>query len=304
MSILNVNLSFLAYEDGPATNNPRIRTADVTWSLQGLSTDKVRNIPISLAPGEALTIASTIRSLSYSGATSFDVQKTSAGLMRLAASIGQRTGRSYGDATSQWAITANQGLVTATFTGTGTAPTFSTIQVGDQCYLGPAFSSSNQGYFTVVGKTASNIQFLNQYGAPETVTGLLQVYSAAGVQAGDILDLTSTQFAYPNRGAFPIAAVTDTYIEVVNPSVLAEVVTGAASGLSIYPFAYKWFVLAVDHKTLVSLNGDNSQAEVEPDSEGDLVKHPGLMLKRGKTFQVDISNPGLSPLKGFLVLAE
>ena len=121
-----------------------------------------------------------------------------------------------------------------------------------------------------------------------------------------MIDISSTQFAFPTRGVFTILRVTDQYVEFSNPEGIDQVgVTSVTSGLSIYPEAYRWMLLAMDHKVVVKLNGDTgSGCEVEPPKESDLVNNPGLMIKRGKIFRIDIQNPTLELAQGLLFLSE
>jgi hypothetical protein len=306
MPLLNVNLNVLGYLDGPKTANPRMKLHDTTLSIMGLPTEAMNNTPIDLAPGESVTLASTLRSILVSPVTVFSVSKNQA-TARLTGSFGQRTGRLDGDATTQWTISVSQELVTLTHTGTGTAPTFSSMQAGDGVTIDAPFSSLNRGDFTVVKVGASYIQFVNPIAAGETVTGQVDVYSSGPVQKGDVLDLTSSAFAFPNRGQFAITRVTDSFVEFSNPNAVPESsISGVLPGeLNIYRDAFQWMLVAVEHRAVVRLNGStNDSVEVTPPVDGDLTNNPGIMLKRGRVYQVQISNPTNFQLKGFLFLAE
>lgn len=306
MPLLNVNLNVLGYLDGPKTANPRMKLHDTTLSIMGLPTEAMNTTPIDLAPGESVTLASTLRSISYTGATAFAISKSQA-TARLSGSFGQRTGRSDGDATTQWTVSVSQELVTLTFTGTGTAPNFGSMQPGDGVTLDAPFSSLNRGDFIVVKVGASYIQFVNPIAAGETVVGQVDVYSSGPVQKGDVLDLTSSAFAFPNRGQFSITRVTDTFVEFSNPNAVPETgISGVLAGeLNVYRDAYQWLLIAVEHRAIVRLNASSNDAvEVSPPVDGDLTNNPGIMLKRGRVYQVQIFNPTNYQLKGFLFLAE
>lgn len=306
MPLLNVNLNVLGYLDGPKTANPRMKLHDTTLSIMGLPTEAMNTTPIDLAPGESVTLASTLRALSYTGATSFSVSKNQA-TARLSGSFGQRIGRADGDATTEWALSVSQELVTLTFTGTGTAPSFAGIQAGDGITLDAPFSALNRGDFIVVKVGPSYVQFVNPIAAGETVVGQVDIYSSGPVQKGDVLDLTSAAFAFPNRGQFTLTRVTDTFVEFSNPSAVPESsITGVNAGeLNVYRDAYQWLLIAVEHRATVRLNAStNDSVEVSPPVDGDLTNNPGIMLKRGRVYQVQISNPTNYQLKGFLFLAE
>lgn len=304
MSLLNVNLNILAYADGPASNQPQVRLADLKWSIMGLPTDNFRNTPIFLAPGETMVLANTSRAISFTPATVFTVTKVNE-KMRIAGSFGQRTSRPSGDNTTQWTISASGDVARALFTGTGLAPDFTQIQAGDQVTFDAGFNTYNQGDFIILNKGANFIEFRNSLAVAETVLAPARVYSNGPVQKGDVLDLTSPAFAFPNRGSFPITRVTDQFIECVNLNVLPGTFSGVTSELAVYPYSYKWLVLAVDRRLVVQLNGDTGMGiEVEPHVEGDFARNPGLFMKRGKVFQVTVTNPGLQVVSGILMLAE
>lgn len=304
MSFLNVNLNILAYADGPASNQPQVRLADFKWSLMGLPTDKVRQIPISLSPGESVVVASNTRTISLSGSDTLEITAQPDGKMRISGSFGQRVARSSGDESTEWELTKSGEMLRIKAVG-GTPADLSAVQAGDGVTLGDAFGTYNRGDFVVLSKGSDYIDVRNLLAADETVTGKVQIYSSGPVQKNDILDITSTAFAFPNRGSFPVSRVTDDFIEVLNPNVITETVTGVISGFSVYPYAYKWLFVAVDRKVSVGLNGDSGNSvEVEPHVEGDYSRNPGVLLKRGKVFEVLVTNPGLSVASGILMLAE
>lgn len=307
MSLINLSLNLVAYADDGKSTNPVVKFTDLTWSMLGLPTGAPQMVPISLAPGETKVVMSLARSISYSNLTSFDiVQVPNSSNVRLVG-IGARTARSDGDGTTQWAITVTNSIVRMTYTATGTAPTFGTMVPGDGITLGSAFSIQNQGSFTLLRVGANFVEFENPFALAETKVGQAEVYSSGPVQIGDILDLTSPAFSYPNRGQFKIINATDAYVEFSNSEAVPEsAVTGVASGeITFYLEAHKWMLLAVDRRVVVRCNSDTgSGVEVEPPTEGDLVKYPGLMLKHGKLFSIEMTNPGLSLVNGFVFLAE
>lgn len=305
MSFLNVNLGLLAYQDGPSTNQPRLRLADLQWSLQGITTNNFKNIPISLAPGETQTITTTARTLTVSPSDTFEVTNLGSGIMRVAGDFVPRTGRAYGDGTTQWTTTKSGSAVKMQAVG-GTMPTFAGMSVGDQITIAAGFNPLNQGTFIILSKGADYVEFVNPYAEAEVaVMGTLYIYSPGPVQKGDTLDITASEFAFPNQGSFSIVAVTDQYIDVLNPNVFPQSVTNVNDGFTIYQSAFKWMALMVDRKIFVGLNGDApGKVEVEPAVEGDLAKNPGMFVKRGKVFEVQLKNSGQQVASGFLILAE
>ena len=305
MSLLNVNLALLAYSDATATQTPNLRLADMKWSMQGLPTSNFKNIPISLSPGESMTIASTIRTLAFTAQTNFVVTKRGSDRMRITGSFGQRISRQLGDETTVWSIELSGNAVRLKYSS-GATPNLSNIQIGDKIKITGA-QTFNCGEFMVLSKGSDSLDFSNSYAQAESniEAEKISVYSNGPVQKGDILDISAPQFTFVNQGSFPILEVTDSYIEVLNPNAFDQTVAGVTSGFSVYQYAYKWMMIAVDRKVRVGLNGQAPTViEVEPAVEGDLIKQPGIFLKRGKVYEVQIMNSGLENVQGFLVLAE
>jgi len=307
MSLLNLNLNLVAYADEARSANPMVKFADLSWSILGLPTSTPRSVPIALSPGQTSVIMSLERAITYNGSTSFVLsQVLNSSNVRIATAIGQRVGRVDGDGTTQWAVSVTNQITRLTHTGTGTAPTFSGMVAGDGITIESPFAVQNIGSFTIVRVGSNYVEFEFPFALAETVIGQVEIYSSGPVQVGDQLDITSPLFSYPNRGQFRLLTVTDTFVEFSNPESVPETVTSVAAGdFTIYPEAYEWLLLAVDRKVVVRCNGDTgSGVEVQPVKEGDLVKYPGLMLKQGKIYRLDIYNPGLSVANGFVFLAE
>jgi hypothetical protein len=303
--LINVSLNLLAYLDGPKSQNPKLREADLSFSMLGMPTGISRTVSVNLAPGETNTVMSTLRALSYTTSNIFVVSNTGA-TVTISGSFGQRTGRQDGDGTTQWNLSFAQGVITATWTGVGTAPIFAGMVAGDGVTLGAPFSPLNQGDFTLIKVGSNFISWQNQIGISEVQTGQVDVYTSGPVQVGDTIDIQSLQFSAPNRGQFKLTRVTDTFVTFTNPTPYAETVTMVTPGdLNIYKDAYKWVMIAVDQKTIVRYNGDiGSTNEVEPPVPGDIQCFPGLNLKRGRTYQIQLYNPTLYQSQGFVFLAE
>lgn len=305
MAYTNIDLAFSVYADPTASRQPLVKLADVKWSILGQPTGKSQTIPFSLAPNESMTIASSVRPVSFTTAASFQVQAVDGGIMRITSTLGQRTTRSMGDNTTVFALSKTSDVMRLTSTS-GTAPSWASISTGDLISFTTGWQVYNQNEFKILSKGANYIEFRNGIGLVETaVTGGLNVYTSGPVQKGDKVDISNPAFSFPNQGTFSVVAATDTYIDVLNPDVFPQTVTGISNGFSIYPNSYSWMLLAAEHKVIVGLNGDApSSIQVEPYREGDINKQPGLFLKRGKVFEVRIYNPGSEIASGFLVLAE
>lgn len=307
MSLINVSLNVTAYADEPKTTNPLVKFADFSWSMLGMPTKIPKQVNYNLAPGETKQIMSTARTLSFNGSTSFTISQLSDGVTaRLAGNFGARTARVDGDGTTEWELTVSNKLVKLRATGVGTAPTFGGMAAGDGVYLGSLFSPLNQGYFQVVKVGADYIQFVNAIAQDETLLSQVEIYSSGPVQVGDVLDISSTQFSFPNRGQFQITAVTDSYVDFKSMNAVPEAgITGVTTGLTIYSEYYKWLMIASEGRIQVRFNSDSTTGcEVEPEVPNDFSKNPGLLLKRGKVFELTLSNPTLDVIDGVVLLAE
>ena len=305
MPFLSVNLSVLAFADSVKSNTPDIRLADIKWSLQGLPTNNFKQIPLAVAPGETLTLTSTARAIEYYSFTQFIVEKQES-LMRIKGSFKQSQVKHSG--ATEWTLTRNplNGVSKLEAVG-GVAAALITVNSMDTLELDIGFHVRNRGQFAILKATSTTIEFINDLGQTEdsNIIGNVTIFSKK-IQVNDIIDITSAEFAFPNRGSFPVSKVGADYIEIVNPNAFPETVTNVSpSGIVVYPFAYKWMLVAVDHKVLCGLNGSApTSIEIEPPVEGDIGKNPGLFMKRGKVFEVSFYNSGIETVNGFLILAE
>jgi hypothetical protein len=308
MALLNCSLNLVAYADAFKNANPQVKFTDLKWSLLGIPTASPQMVPIHLAPGESQVVMSTERAITYTTGTTFTIQAGTPGTSnaQLAGNFGARTARDSGDDTTQWAITVLNGLVTMTWTSTGTAPNFGGIMAGDGVTLETGFSQFNQGDFTILKVGSNFIQFKNNLGVEETDTAFADIYSSGPVQKGDILDISSNAFSFNNQGQFTILRVTDEFVEFCNPNFIPEVITGVGTnGVVIYPEAQKWILIATDQSITANFNGDDGVGcVIEPPIPGDIASNPGLLLKHGKIFELMITNSGIRLAQGFVFLSQ
>lgn len=299
MSFLTLNLGVLAFADSVKSQQPDIRLADLKWSLQGLHTNNFKQIPVSLAPGETMTIASTARTLSLGAALTVSKVESN---MRIKGSFGQAVVKVMSPM-NEYKLTRSPNGVCKLEILNGTMTVATAMDIVE---LNEGFSIRNKGQFAVLKASNTSIEFINDLGTTEAanISGGVTVFTKK-IQVGDIIDITSVEFAFPNRGTFPVSKIGADYLEIANPNAFPESVANVTSGITAYPFAYKWMLLAVDHKVIMGLNGSSpSVIEIEPPVEGDIAKNPGLFLKRGKVFEVSLYNSGVEVVNGFLILAE
>lgn len=284
-----------------------MRMLDTAISMLGMpSPGTPQNIPIILAPQQSLSFVNTARALSFNGSTPFSVVLVAnTSYARLVGPYGARTGRTYGDTTTQWTVSLNGNVCSLTWTGTGAAPNFTTMQQGDGLTIEKTstFNPLNQGDFIITAVGSNYVEFLNPVATGETITDQVDIYSSGPVQVGDTLYVTDAAFNYVNQGQFLITRVTDLYVEFSNPNAIVQAGLTGVTGVAAYSLAYNWMFLAVDQKVIVKINGDTTAAvEVEPPVYGDLSCNPGILLKRGRVYSVTVQNPGLVSVNGFVFL--
>lgn len=325
MGFLNVLVSFLAYDDATETNNPRIRLSDISRQLVSMPTDNTFSRSFDVGPATSKSIASTLRPLSQDATTQYTVSLISGSTYRWLYAAGTnpilRTKRTFAfDVLSQYNVTKTGSVVRYTHNGTGTAPDFvaNGVVVGDVVHIqaGGNFNILNTGTFTIVTVAASYIEVVNSAGVAEISIALganingaspMCIYSAAGVQIGDQVLITSTAFNSENRGVYAVTEVTAEFFELSNgnPGIPeGPIAVGSASGIVFYDDIYAWLYLESDQDISVRINNDTSDnIVVKPVVEGD-VDQPGVFLFRGGIYKLDVANNGNTTAKVKVALAE
>jgi hypothetical protein len=305
-------------------NNPSIRNADLSYNLLGMTVTRPKSEEFAIAPGFTQSIFNGTRNTAIDSTTAFTVSQPSIALntFRFTWTGGTapafRTSRVTGiDNTTQFAVTVNGGIALYTYTGTGTAPDFSTLQIGDQVSIsaGSGFNPVNQGVFTVIGKNATSFSIQNLDAVAETVVvldpTLLLLFSNGAsnnqAQIGDKL-LISAGFSQYTQGTYVLTNVTPNYIEITaaNPNGLpieSGIMPGAA-GFVIYSNAKKWVMIAAQQRCSVQANADVSNNTLVEPTTVDSPETPGLYLKNGTTYALSVTNLSLETLVVTIATAE
>jgi hypothetical protein len=323
--LANVIVNFLVYSDTQPSNKPLLRDIDYQRRLVNIATDSPFSQKVTLQPQSTLTIASTLRSTSQASTTQFAVTNTVDKTFRFrytgtGTNPVLRTKRTIGsDSTTVFTVTKTGNVVRFTFTGTGTAPSFvsNSVAVGDYLNVesGGPFNVSNEGYFQVVTVTATYIEVINSGGAAEANIALganinsvspFTIFSAAGVQIGDSVKITSTNFNIENRGVFSVSAVTADYFELDNgnPGIPETTTIGSSGDIVFYRDIYSWLYLESDQRVSVRLNGDSTNnVEVVPLAAGDS-DQPGILLIKSEIYTLTIANLNDVPVTVKVALTE
>lgn len=305
MSKLNLLISLSTFDDGRTTNDPQLVHVDWTRNIKNLPVELPSSKKEVLAPGESVTLLSGAVTTGIDGTTQFDLINTLGSTYRIiydgnGTAPDFRTERALAaDATSEITVTKNNNATT-TFSSTGgTLANFGVAVVGDELRLGVAFNISNQGTFQIIAKSATSVTIKKADSVAEVVVlGAnfavdLRVYSAAGVQRGDKV-IINGGFSLATHDTYEITDVAPDFIEFVSTEAIPEendIIPD--TGLTIFSDAKSLVYVESDKKALVKINGDAGQL-IEPRTEGSSTV-PGIYLKLGTAFQIEIENTSLDP---------
>lgn len=323
---LKLTSSSLAYADLGATSNPLKRNVD--WAIQ--RSYPVRNAggtPLTLAPGETVSVFSGARSTSIGSSTSFRLALSPLSPVRY---------RFTNDAGTLPALRTDRGLLVAgtpitatvnanstltlsaapgTFTGTVSTDTLFIpgVSTGDSA---SPFSSINEGYWVVlsVAINGSSVQLSRPSGTSfsgvsELVTpstdDQVQTYSALGVQVGDKVTITAG-FDISVQGTYSVSAVNPKWFEVlaIQPLPTGVSAVPGVSGIQFYTLAKRYLRVEVDQECVLRLNGDTTDLNrLTPWVAGD-PENTSFFEKVGPTWSATIVNKSTSSLNVFFISAE
>ncbi len=305
MSQLNLLISLLMFDDTKQTNDPQMVHVDWTRNVRNLPVDNPSDKKEILAPGESITLLNGVVSTSIDGTTQFDLSLTSGSTYRIAydgngtAPVFRIERTLATDATSEITITKNNNATTTLTATGGTVADFSTTVVGDELRLGAAFNVANQGNFQIIASSATSVTIKKADSVAEVVilgatfAADLRTYSAAGVQVGDQVSI-SGGFSLATQDTYGITDVAPDFIEFVSTEAIPEendIIPN--TGLTIFSDAKSLIYIESDKKALVKINGDAGQL-IEPKVAGSATV-PGIYLKIGTAFQLEIENTSLDP---------
>lgn len=305
MTKLNLLISLLTFDDIKKTNDPQMVHVDWTRQINDFTVDNPSNKQEVLAPGESITLLNGAVATSIDATTQFDLTNTTASTYRIAydgtgTAPDFRTERGLAaDATSEITITKNNNATTTLTASGGTLANFGLAIVGDELRLGAAFNVANQGTHQIIAFSATTVTIKKSDSVAEVVVlgaefaADLRVYSAAGVQNGDRV-IISGGFSIATHDTYEITDVSPDFIEFVsNEAIPEENDILPDTGLTIFSDAKSLIYIESDKKALVKINGDSGQL-IEPKVSGSCTV-PGLYLKLGTAFQIEIENTSLEP---------
>lgn len=280
MSLLNLSLAIVAFDDVPSYSNPRRRRPDWQRLMQGIPVERPGITPVTIPPLSTVEVFSGVRTLTANALTDYDlanVPSVSTSRYRLTwggagTTPGFRTARAVASSGGNLVLTLNaNSTVTAT---SSLGAIFGAVAAGDTVFVpgaatgdsGP-FDPLNVGYWTVLAAAAAQLTLGRSAGtvfegATETVAitddAEFQVFSAAGVQVGDTVDI-SAGFALSAQAAYEVVAVTATRLEFESAAPLAdETAVPGTAGLVVYSAAKRFVHVESDQPLAVRYNGDTT----------------------------------------------
>lgn len=317
------SLVFLqAYEGSPSysgcgsSNSPN--KSNFKWTRENqVSISSALSETFQIAPGESQTLFSGSVSLTQDNTTRYSL-----GLATFQTSIYQltntsgtaptfRTLRVIGtDATTQVTTSVNGPILTYTFTG-GTLPSLTSVQVGDNVLIGSDFNQLNQGstgIWQIVSKTSTSFSVVNTLGYVEGPITLgsgyanqLRIFSAAGVQIGDTL-VISSGFSPVSWNSYQITKVVDNYLQFSFLGLLPSE-NNILSEVAVYSMAKKMVYMESDQSLTVTLNNGNAGPTIVPIVSNGSV-FPGMFLLNGNVYSLSVMNNSINVANVTLLSSE
>jgi hypothetical protein len=314
MSNLNFLVYLNAYSDPSASNAPSLSNFKWTRDIPGIPVSNPISQALQLAPGESKTLFSGSRTLSGDGTTvySLALKPLTSNTYVLSATSGTlpdfRTPRSTGaDATTAITVTLNGPL--ATFTSTaGTPLNLAGVQVGDFVRIGNLFNQLSQGEWQIIAKTSTSFTINNPSAAAEGPIVLtsdfanqIQIYSGAGVQVGDTLNLFGG-FSPASQGTYQITAVAAEYLEFYSSEPLPSESGIMTTSIAVYSSAKSLVYIECDQNAIVTINGSQnvnmSPLIINNSSQ------PGMFMVHANIYSLSIQNNSLNQANVFVATVE
>jgi hypothetical protein len=312
MPQINVQVNAIAFYDNAPSNNPLLRAFDLTVKAFGISTTNPDQRSYILAPDEEKVIYDGTRTTLVTNSTAFNVTRPdlTKDTYRFTGNTASafRTERATGADTSTSLTISVNGPVSTFTVSAGTFNT-SSIQVGDilKIEAGAGCSASNQGRFSIIGKTSTSISIKNLNAAGETFTitdaSKFMIYSNGGgisnqIQINDTVILSSG-FSPATQGSYQVIEVTPTWFEVdigaSNGIPLETGIVPTTSGLIFYSSAKKFVLITSQDKISVKFNTDSTDNTIVEAVEANNPEKPGILLKNGMFYKLTVKNLGLNP---------
>lgn len=315
----------LAYDDLETNSNPQRRFFDWRRDVTGVPVESPQSQRITVDPFTEVTIFNGSRTLGADGLTEFALTVSPLAPTRyrltwtgIGAAPAFRVDRALALGGGTVTLTLQPNTTVAVVSSLGAV--FGAVVVGDTVLVpgtstGDAalFNPLNEGTWTVLAASATTLTLARAAGAvfsgaTETVSltanTQVQAYSAAGVQAGDTLDVVAG-FSLAARSTYDIVTATARYIEFFSSLPLpAETVVPGATALAVYTAAKRYVYVEANQEVAVKLNGaTDERVRVEPMLPGD-PNGVGWFEKWGPTFSLVVRNRSTTRATVYYATAE
>lgn len=323
-----MNLSSAAIAFGGEVQTAAPTTTYVNWrkNIEGLAVRNAKTDPLVLDPGATVTAFSSVRATGLDNTSAFNLglSPVADSVYRLTLAGGTdpdfRTDRGI-DLTGLTVVITVNNNSTVKFQVTSGTP-FSGVTNGDWLFIPGVisegsvgeFSPENEGYWVALSHTSASLVCKRPTGTAfsgigETVTSLgpsdFVVYSAAGVQIGDTMRLSSG-FSSVSLRNYTVSGINSLYLEFTSsePLPVESVVTPGASGITFYASAKRFVRVESDRLVSVRFNGGTGDTvQIDPWAPGshDLA---GWIEKVGSTYALEIENKTETQANVTVITAE
>lgn len=326
---LNLYAKLIAFGDRTVNSNPRLRAVDWERDNSGLSVKDPTSKGFEIPVGSSKVIFDGARSTSTDGTTQFSISllTNTTSSYRITHTSGTnpvfRTGRNLtlNACTVTFAIQPNN-IVTLSVPGLSPSD-FTNVQANDIIFV-PSITTGdsanvintlNSGYWQVLSKT--NAQTLSIArptgtvfeGVSETVTltsnSQMRAFNQSGVQIGDSV-IVSSGFSVAAQQTFTVSSVTDSFIEFTSTLPLPNetAIVPGASGLSFYTENKRILYIEADQECVIQLNNSTDESvQVNPIEAGN-ASRPGMFMKTGSVFSLNVINKSGSTLNLLVITAK
>ncbi len=323
MAKLTITSQVLAFEDDSSRSD-----CAINWkrSLVGLDVTNPSSDKITVEAFGIKTVFDGERVLGIDGTSVFSLALNAADSSRYR--LARTSGTSPAFRTSRVVNTSGIALtlaVKANLSVTVTAQSgtpFSSVQVGDTVFVpgtatgdtaGP-FNPLNVGYWNVLAASSAMLTLARPSGAifegvgqvvTPTANTQFQVFSAAGVQLGDVVEI-SGGFSIAAQKSFEVVGINPDWVEFLSTTPLASEtgITPTASGISIYSSPKRFLQAEADQDCVLRLNGDTGDSNrLSPWFPGEK-KLQAEYRKVGPVWKLVIVNKSPVPVNVTVISAE
>jgi hypothetical protein len=192
------------------------------------------------------------------------------------------------------------------------------VVVGDFVTIGSNFNVANRGTFQIISLTPISFSVINANAVVEGPITLgsgyatqVQMFSAAGVQAGDTL-VISSGFSPVSWGSYQITSVQAESLQFSSTAVLPSE-SSIMTEVAIYSMAKSLIYMESSGPLAITINGSATPIILQPFQltdccvngfSGPGTNAPGMLLLTSTVYSLSVTNSGSDPVQLFLAAVE